>query len=190
MKEFTINVNVTIGVTSLLGEILTAVVSGEKTAPSIEYDPCPGGSLRIDPLFARTADLAAPTVIAGAAPASIPVPQESRKPEESVTPEPAETPQGSGVSQEKELTLEDVREAIARTRLRIEGEDYKENAASPGRKKWHRALGDWFKAQSALYGAAKPALLDTQASRAAFIEDCDNLEVSGDALIDKRNLPF
>lgn len=182
MKEFTINVNVTVGVTSLLGEILTAVVSGEKTAPSVEYDPCPGGSLRIDPLVARATDLVAPE--------SIPVPQESRKPEEPVTPDPSETPQGSEESQEKELTLEDVREAIARTRLRIEGEDYKENAASPGRKKWHRALGDWFKEQSALYGAAKPALLDTQASRAAFIEDCDNLEVSEDALIDKRNLPF
>lgn len=73
----------------------------------------------------------------------------------------------------KELTEVDVREAMDRCRKRIEGEDYKENTASEGYKKWHRQLTSWFKNTSAALGAEKPSALPDHSSRVAFINACD-----------------
>jgi len=76
--------------------------------------------------------------------------------------------------QEKELTEEDIRACMHRTRQRFEGEDYKENTDSEAYKKYHRQLTGIFKQIAAVLGADKPSAL-TAEMRAAFIAECDAL---------------
>ena len=73
-------------------------------------------------------------------------------------------------------------------RKRIEGEDYKTNTESEGRKKWHRALTGWFKNTAALLGADKPSELPDSESRRQFIELCAKVKVENDELT--TDLPF
>lgn len=82
----------------------------------------------------------------------------------------------------KELTEEDVRAAIHKTRQRIEGEDYKEHTDSDAYKKYHRVLTAEFKNISALLGADKPSALPA-GQRANFIKRCDDLRVMEDGKI-------
>lgn len=72
----------------------------------------------------------------------------------------------------KDYTEVDVREAMDKCRKRIEGEDYKENTASEGYKKWHKPLTAWFKNTAVALGADKPSALPDHESRAKFIEQC------------------
>lgn len=88
----------------------------------------------------------------------------------------------------KELTEEDVRAAMHKTRQRIEGEDYKEHTDSEAYKKYHRALTAQFKNISALLGADKPSALPAD-KRKSFIEECDYLEVLEDGTIGNK-APF
>ena len=81
-----------------------------------------------------------------------------------------------GLETKTEYTEEDVRDAIHRTRIRIEGEDYKENADSDGHKKYHKALTSEFKNIAALLNADKPSSLAPE-QRRAFIAECDLLAV-------------
>ena len=73
-------------------------------------------------------------------------------------------------------------------RKRIEGEDYKTNTESEGRKKWHRALTGWFKNTAALYGADKPSELPDSESRRKFIALCAEVKVENDELT--TDIPF
>ncbi|MCM1078522.1 MAG: hypothetical protein NC344_09790 [Bacteroidales bacterium] len=88
----------------------------------------------------------------------------------------------------KEYTGADVRAAMDRARRRIEGEDYKENTAGEGYKKWHRLLTGEFKRIAALLGAEKPSMLPDSDSRAGFIRMCDELVAEGGAIT--TNAPF
>ena len=102
-------------------------------------------SINLNVLFDLTARMAKTlTALAGrqpqpAAPAvALPEPAESDKPapasdKPTPAPEPAPAPTPA-----KELTAQDVRDAIHRTRQRFEGEDYAQNTDSEAYKKYHR----------------------------------------------------
>lgn len=107
--------------------------------------------------------------------------QEEAKAEES-------TPQNEGQAEQKPLTAEDVRAAMHKTRQRIEGEDYKENTNGEAYKKYHKPLTAQFKNIAALLGAEKPSALPPD-KIANFIEQCDGLQIMEDGTIGS-NCPF
>ena len=86
----------------------------------------------------------------------------------------------------KELTEQDIRDAMHQTRQRIEGENYKDETDGELYKKYHRQLTSWFKNTAALLGSDKPSALITEKGQdeaRQFIEECDRLEVLEDGTI-------
>lgn len=154
-------------------------------------------SINLNVLFDLTARMAKTlTALAGrqpqpAAPAvALPEPAESDKPapasdKPTPAPEPAPAPTPA-----KELTAQDVRDAIHRTRQRFEGEDYAQNTDSEAYKKYHRALNDIFK-QSAmvLAGVTKPSLLPPD-KIADFIADCEDITLDENGNLTLPKAPF
>lgn len=106
--------------------------------------------------------------------------------EEAVPAEAAETP--APAEEPRELTEEDIREAMHRTRQRIEGENYKDETDSERYKKYHRQLTAQFKNIAAMLGADKPSALPAE-QRAAFIAQCDELIAGEDGVIMSK-VPF
>lgn len=90
---------------------------------------------------------------------------------------------------EKELTEEDIRAAMHRTRQRLEGEDYKENTNSENYKKYHKQLTGMFKQIAAVLGADKPSALSAE-MRASFIAECDALIIDEKGFIAPPLAPF
>jgi hypothetical protein len=82
----------------------------------------------------------------------------------------------------KPLTEEDVRAAMHRTRQRIEGEDYRDNVTGEQYQKYHKPLTAQFKNMAALLGADKPSALPED-QRATFIKQCDELKIMEDGTI-------
>lgn len=91
-------------------------------------------------------------------------------------------------AEQKPLTAEDVRAAMHATRQRIEGEDYKENTNGELYKKYHKPLTAQFKNIAALLGADKPSALPSD-KIADFIERCNGLQIMEDGTIGS-NCPF
>ena len=91
-------------------------------------------------------------------------------------------------AEQKPLTAEDVRAAMHVTRQRIEGEDYKENTNGELYKKYHKPLPAQFKNIAALLGADKPSALPPD-KIADFIEQCNGLQIMEDGTIGS-NCPF
>lgn len=91
-------------------------------------------------------------------------------------------------AEQKPLTAEDVRAAMHVTRQRIEGEDYKENTNGELYKKYHKPLTAQFKNIAALLGADKPSALPSD-KIADFIEQCNGLQIMEDGTIGS-NYPF
>lgn len=85
-------------------------------------------------------------------------------------------------AEQKPLTAEDVRAAMHVTRQRIEGEDYKENTNGELYKKYHKPLTAQFKNIAALLGAEKPSALPPD-KIADFIEQCNGLQIMEDGTI-------
>lgn len=85
-------------------------------------------------------------------------------------------------AEQKPLTAEDVRAAMHVTRQRIEGEDYKENTNGDLYKKYHKPLTAQFKNIAALLGADKPSALPPD-KIASFIEQCGKLKILKDGTI-------
>lgn len=85
-------------------------------------------------------------------------------------------------AEQKPLTAEDVRAAMHATRQRIEGEDYKENTNGELYKKYHKPLTAQFKNIAALLGADKPSALPPD-KIASFIEQCGELKILKDGTI-------
>lgn len=85
-------------------------------------------------------------------------------------------------AEQKPLTAEDVRAAMHATRQRIEGEDYKENTNGDLYKKYHKPLTAQFKNIAALLGADKPSALPPD-KIASFIEQCGELKILKDGTI-------
>lgn len=150
--NFDLNINVQIGVTPQLATFLTALLQNS----------CP-------------ATVQLPAIEAPAAPTE--AAEEVPEPETPAAPKPfAEAPVQPP---EKELTEEDIRAAMHRTRQRFEGEDYKENTDSEAYKKYHKQLTSMFKQIAAVLGADKPSALPAD-RRAAFIAECDALIIGDD----------
>ena len=101
---------------------------------------------------------------------------------------PKDEGQAEAQAEQKPLTAEDVRAAMHATRQRIEGEDYKENTNGDLYKKYHKTLTATFKNIAALLGAEKPSALPSD-KIASFMEQCDELRVMEDGTIGPV-LPF
>lgn len=101
---------------------------------------------------------------------------------------PKDEGQAEAQAEQKPLTAEDVRAAMHATRQRIEGEDYKENTNGDLYKKYHKPLTAQFKNIASLLGAEKPSAL-TPDKIASFIEQCNGLHVLEDGTIGPK-LPF
>ena len=97
-------------------------------------------------------------------------------------------PKDEAQAEQKPLTAEDVRAAMHVTRQRIEGEDYKENTNGDLYKKYHKPLTAQFKNIAALLGADKPSALPPD-KIADFIEQCNGLQIMEDGTIGS-NSPF
>lgn len=101
---------------------------------------------------------------------------------------PQDEGQAKAQAEQKPLTAEDVRAAMHATRQRIEGEDYKENTNGELYKKYHKPLTAQFKNIAALLGADKPSALPSD-KIADFIEQCNGLQIMEDGTIGS-NCPF
>ena len=111
------------------------------------------------------------------------VPIQAEKPEPApVEPEP-ERPAG-----QKEFTEEDVRAAMERARVRIEGDDWSEKK-SELYKRYHKALTQEFKNISAFLGADKPSMLAAE-NREQFILWVDDLWGEDGEIKASKDLPF
>lgn len=108
--------------------------------------------------------------------------------EEAKAEEAAPQDESQAEAEEKPLTAEDVRAAMHKTRQRIEGEDYKENTNGDLYKKYHKPLTAQFKNIAALLGAEKPSALPPD-KIANFIEQCNGLQIMEDGTIGS-NCPF
>lgn len=111
--------------------------------------------------------------------------QEDAKAEEAA---PKDECQAEAQAEQKPLTAEDVRAAMHATRQRIEGENYKENTNGDLYKKYHKPLTAQFKNIAALLGAEKPSALPPD-KIANFIEQCNGLQIMEDGTIGS-NCPF
>lgn len=91
--------------------------------------------------------------------------------------------------EERELTVEDLRAAMHRTRQRFESEDYLDHPESENYKKYHRALYEMFIQIAGTLGADKPSALPAD-KRAAFIAECDALVIDESGRIAPPKAPF
>ncbi len=114
-----------------------------------------------------------------------PATQSSDKTQEEVAPkveseksQKAEEPKPQAGEEEvkPEPTEEDVRAAMHRARMHIEGEDYKDNTDGELYKKYHKNLTAEFKRLASLFGADKPSLLSPE-NRGSFINACNELTI-------------
>lgn len=143
-----------------------------------------------------------PQVTAPAASAAEPKPRRGRKNVEQPATQVEDTAQGEQPTDEtpaaeqpqadqgpKELTEQDIREAMRRTRQRIEGENYKDETDGELYQKYHRQLTSQFKNIAALLGADKPSALPAD-KREQFIRECDDLIIGEDGTIQSKPAPF
>ncbi len=160
-KQFTVNVQINVGVTPELCGLLTALI-GSRQQPTA----APG--------VAAPAEQPAPTE----KPEKKPRARKTDAPVEQAAADPEPAPQPQQEADKKDYTEVDIRAAMDRTRKRIEGENYKEKTDSEGYKKWHRALTAWFMKIANELGAARPSALPDSDSRAKFIASCEAVTVS------------
>ena len=170
--DFSINVNVSIGVTPEVVALVTSILTKKPTAtveapaseqPAAEAPgdaaPAPAAPKRGRKAKTQAEEAAAPAGDNAEAPAS-------------------EQPAAEAPAEGKALTVEDVREAMRRARVRIEGEDWETNTTGEGYTKYHRQL----KNIAALLGSDKPSTLSEE-NYASFIKQCDELIVDADGTI-------
>lgn len=167
--NFSLQVNVTLGVSKELGDILSRL----SNLPPLRLRP-----------VETPAQTEQPAPVEAAAPAAA-----EQKPAEPEKAAPVEA-----AAPQKEYTTEDVRAAMDRARQRIEGENYK-NEKTEGRVKFHSALTERFKDYAGWIvkkeGQEKPSQLPDSASRGQFIAMCNNLALSEDGTqIIEDDLPF
>ena len=175
--DFSVTIQVNIGVTPEVVQLVTAILT--KQAPAAIQAPAPASEQE------NTA--AAPGKGRGRKKSDhAPESQEPANGEGQQADNQEAAPEPAPASQEpnKELTEEDVREAMNRARCRIEGEDWKDNTDGDLYKKYHRQLNATFKNISALLGADKPSALPAD-KRADFIAECDLLIVNDKGEISK-----
>ena len=177
MTTFQLNIAVTIGATTELTQLLTALLTGRDLAlkacetrgctartPIATNEAAPVKLLAEDPQPAANVATSVANVETSADNVATPAEAAPEQPTEKI------------------YTEVDVREAMDRTRRRIEGDDYKTNTDGELYKKWHRKLTGWFKNTAAIYGSDKPSTLPDSDSRRKFIEDCDLVHINEDVL--------
>ncbi len=184
--DFSINVQVNLGVTPEVVQLVTAILQPKGwCAPIVDDKPNNQVEAKETPAEdekpasqtrkPKTENRAAQTGKA----------EESRQADKPQ----ADEPQADKTEDKtKSLTEEDVRAAMHQTRLRIEGEDYKENTSGELYKKYHKALSTQFKSIATFLGAEKPSLLPAD-KRQAFIDECAKLKILDDGTIGNE-LPF
>lgn len=179
--DFSVHIHVDLGVTPELVALVNAVI-GHRRMPTVEaQNPEPSAS--------EQPEAAAPAKKRGrkAETAEAPAP-EVEDPAEEAAPEPEPEAEAEAPAEEepKELTEQDIRDAMHRTRQRIEGENYKDETDGELYKKYHRQLTSWFKNTAALLGSYKPSALITEKGQdeaRQFIAECERLEVLEDGTI-------
>ena len=184
--DFSINVNVSIGVTPEVVALVTSILTKKPTAtvetPASEQ---PAAEAPGDAAPAPAAPKRGRKTKTQAAeePAKEPEAEEAAAPAGDSAEAPAsEQPAAEAPAEGKALTVEDVREAMRRARVRIEGEDWETNTTGEGYTKYHRQLNATFKNIAALLGSDKPSTL-SEDKFASFIKQCDELIVGADGTI-------
>lgn len=167
--DFSINVNVSIGVTSEVVQLVTAILA-KQPAQIV----APGTVVSNEPQPEPQAAAKKTRKGKGEATAEAAANDAAGEQQEAET--PTDQPEAEAETN-RELTEEDVREAMHKVRQRIEGENYKENTDSENYKKYHRVLTQTFKNISALLGSDKPSTLPAD-QRAAFINEINALVVN------------
>ena len=193
--DFSINVQVNLGVTPEIVALVNAILSHRPTvAPTAEEALNGNGQVENKPEDTTPAQPQQPTNKRGRKKkeeAAADKPEPTKEPAEDEQQEAAANEadaNGEQVAEQKPLTAEDVRAAMHVTRQRIEGEDYKENTNGDLYKKYHKPLTAQFKNIAALLGAEKPSALPPD-KIADFIEQCDHLQIMDDGTIGS-NCPF
>lgn len=181
--DFIINVNVSIGITPEVVQLVTAILAKQPaqivapgTVVSNEPQPEPQAAAKKTRKGKGEATAEAPANDAAGEQ------QEAETPTDQPKPQPE--PEAEAENANRELTEEDVREAMHKVRQRIEGENYKENTDSENYKKYHRVLTQTFKNISALLGSDKPSTLPAD-KRADFISEINALVVNDKGEIEK-----
>ena len=202
--DFSINVQVNLGVTPEIVALVNAILSHRPTiAPTAEEALDGNGQVDNKPEDTAPAQPQQPTTKRSRKKKEEAAADTDTKPEAEPTKEPAGSEEQEAAANEadangeqapqteqqpqapttqKELTAEDVRAAMHKTRQRIEGEDYKENTDGEAYKKYHKALTAQFKNIAALLGADKPSALPTDKIE-SFIKQCDELQILKDGTI-------
>lgn len=171
--DFSINVNVSIGVTSEVVQLVTAILA-KQPAQIV----APGTVVSSEPQQEPQAAAKKTRKGKGDATAEAPANDAAVGQQEAETQADQPEPQPEAEAEtNRELTEEDVREAMHKVRQRIEGENYKENTDSENYKKYHRVLTQTFKNISALLGSDKPSTLPAD-QRVAFINEINALVVN------------
>lgn len=199
--DFSINVQVNLGVTPELVAMVSAILAHrpQKLEGALDNQ---GAQLENDPEEQQPpapapkeeAASQAPTIKRGRKKKDPEPPQTKEKPgseEEEAAANQAEANADGSEQQPEEqpqpeaakpLTEEDVRAAMHRTRQRIEGEDYRDNVTGEQYQKYHKPLTAQFKNMAALLGSDKPSALPED-KRATFIKQCDELKIMKDGTI-------
>ena len=179
--DFSVHIHVDLGVTPELVALVNAVID-HRPMPTVEA-PKP------EPSASEQPEAAAPAKKRGrkAATAEAQAQEVEATTEEAAPePEPEVEAEAPAEAEPKELTAQDIRDAMHRTRQRIEGENYKDETDGELYKKYHRQLTSWFKNTAALLGSDKPSALITEKGQdeaRQFIAECDRLEVLEDGTI-------
>lgn len=185
--DFNLNVNVQIGVTPQLATFLTTLLLSRPATPvqlPATEAPAPEPAESDKPRRTRRTKTDAPETATTVAAEEVPETEQQTE-----TPQPKPFAEAPVQQPEKELTEEDIRAAMHRTRQRFEGEDYKENTDSENYKKYHKQLTGMFKQIAAVLGADKPSALPAD-RRAAFIAECDALIIDEKGFIAPPPAPY
>lgn len=168
-NQFTIKVQVELNLSPETAEILRSLFT--PTAPAVE---APAPRQRRKKTDAPAEEAAAPAPEAQAS-------EEAPAPAPEAPAAPAEDPLPKIPSEE------DVRQAMYKTRARIEGEDWKEKT-SDGYKKHHKALTELFIKIASFLGSERPSALPME-KRQEFIQSCECIKVGADGIV-YDDLPF
>lgn len=193
--DFSINVQVNLGVTPEIVALVNAILSHRPTiAPTAEEALDGNGQVdnkpepTKEPAGDEQQEAAANEADANGEQVAEQVAEQEEAKAEEAAPQNEGQAKAQAEAEQKPLTAEDVRAAMHKTRQRIEGEDYKENTNGEAYKKYHKPLTAQFKNIAALLGAEKPSALPPD-KIADFIEQCNGLQIMEDGTIGS-NCPF
>ena len=184
--DFNVNVHVELGVTPELVALVNAVID-HRPMPTVEAQkPEPSASEQTEAAPAKKRGRKSATAEAPATEVEATAEEAAPEAEAAPEPEPEAEAEAPAEAEPKELTEQDIRDAMHRARQRIEGENYKDETDGELYKKYHRQLTSWFKNTAALLGSDKPSALITEKGQdkaRQFIAECDRLEVLEDGTI-------